>query len=257
MIKYGIIYKITNTINNKIYIGQTTRKNGFDGRYRSSLEQNTHNKHLKLSIQKYGIDNFQIDKEFYVAYSLEELNEKEVEYITLYNSNEPKYGYNIRGGGDNTGKIKGKYKADILLRQGKPVFCKNTCEIFLSVTDASDKYNIGRISIKHQCEGNKYKKEKLYNKDLEEYMEFEYYDIESKNSHKKIPVICVTTGERFESISSASRFFGINDNTLRTLLRRNKRKTTKNGVLEFMYLYDYIIEYYDEMVSLDNSDAQT
>jgi hypothetical protein len=30
---YGIIYKIRNKINNKVYIGQTINKNGFDGRY--------------------------------------------------------------------------------------------------------------------------------------------------------------------------------------------------------------------------------
>ena len=258
MIKYGIIYKITNNINNKVYIGQTTKKNGFDDRYGSGVEKNSHNIHLKRSISKYGIDNFKIDKELDCAYSLEELNEKEIEYIKYYHSNDPKYGYNIRSGGDNTGKIKGKYKADILIRQGLSVFCKNTCEIFLSVKDASEKYNIGRISIKHQCEGNKHRKEKFYNKELNEYMEFEYYDVENKElkkGHKKIPVICVTTGERFVSVAEASRYFGIDGNTLGSLLRRNKKKTTRNNVLEFMYLYDYIIEYYGEMFSLDNSIA--
>lgn len=30
---YGIIYKIENLINKKVYIGQTTRNNGFKGRY--------------------------------------------------------------------------------------------------------------------------------------------------------------------------------------------------------------------------------
>lgn len=31
---YGVIYKITNTINNKVYIGQTTQNKGFDRRYK-------------------------------------------------------------------------------------------------------------------------------------------------------------------------------------------------------------------------------
>ena len=33
---YGIIYKIENTINHKVYIGQTTCKMGFRDRYRGS-----------------------------------------------------------------------------------------------------------------------------------------------------------------------------------------------------------------------------
>lgn len=32
---YGIIYLIKNTINNKIYVGQTTQKGGFKERYQS------------------------------------------------------------------------------------------------------------------------------------------------------------------------------------------------------------------------------
>ena len=35
---YGIIYKITNTIINKCYIGQTRSKRGFRGRYYHSGE---------------------------------------------------------------------------------------------------------------------------------------------------------------------------------------------------------------------------
>ena len=33
---YGIIYDIRNKINNKHYIGQTIRNNGFNGRYTGS-----------------------------------------------------------------------------------------------------------------------------------------------------------------------------------------------------------------------------
>lgn len=48
---YGYIYIITNTVNNKVYIGQTTI--GFDKRYKGSIK-NTHNEHLKRAIEKYG-----------------------------------------------------------------------------------------------------------------------------------------------------------------------------------------------------------
>ena len=50
---YGIIYKIKNQINGKIYIGQTIH--GFNRRYKNNLEEYTKNIHLKNSIDKYGI----------------------------------------------------------------------------------------------------------------------------------------------------------------------------------------------------------
>ena len=92
MNRYGIIYKITNKLNNKVYIGQTTRKLGFDRRYSYNLYRNTKNAHLKSSIDKYGIDNFEINKMFDVAYSKEELDEKEKYWIKYY---KPEYNQTI------------------------------------------------------------------------------------------------------------------------------------------------------------------
>lgn len=96
---YGVIYKIENNINNKVYIGQTINTNGFNGRYSYNLEENTHNEHLKNSILKYGIENFNIDKEFDIANSQEELDEKEIYWIEYYNSTDPNFGYNKKEGG--------------------------------------------------------------------------------------------------------------------------------------------------------------
>lgn len=101
---YGIIYKITNKINNKVYIGQSVQiekgiKNGFRNRYGGSLLKCTHNEHLKKSINKYGIENFEIIPVLEIAYSKEELDRLEDFYITLYNSMNDKYGYNKKGGG--------------------------------------------------------------------------------------------------------------------------------------------------------------
>lgn len=251
--KYGVIYKITNTINNKVYIGQTTRT--FNIRYHNNIKKYA-NIYLKRSIEKYGINNFLIEEEFDVAYSKEELNEKEKKYIEVFKSNDYNYGYNLKSGGDNVGKIKGKYKADILLRQGVPIFCKTTCEIFLSIKDASDKYNIGTHSISNQCKGTAGKKELFFNKDINKYMEFQYYDVDSKKGGKKVPIICVTTGQRFYSISEASRLFDIKQSRLRSILKRKKNKL-KNNELEFMYLYDYVCKNYGKMASLENQCPET
>ena len=58
----GIVYTIRNKVNNKLYIGQTIRDGGFKARYHGDLEMYTHNQHLRNSIQKYGIENFEINR---------------------------------------------------------------------------------------------------------------------------------------------------------------------------------------------------
>ena len=91
---YGVIYMVRNKVNNKIYFGQTNNKYGFDGRYKCARDANnfvatTHNKHLKHSIEKYGIENFEINKQFDFGDSQSQLNELERMYILMYNTIDP------------------------------------------------------------------------------------------------------------------------------------------------------------------------
>ena len=64
MLKTGI-YKITNLINKKIYIGSASQKNGIGGRiseHKSDLKNNKHdNSYLQNSWNKYGEDNFKFE----------------------------------------------------------------------------------------------------------------------------------------------------------------------------------------------------
>lgn len=101
--RYGIIYKITNTINDKVYIGQTT--NTFNRRYRAGKWwKYTTNRHLISSVNMYGHEVFEVDKEFDIAMTKEELDLKEKLWIEYYQSNNRLYGYNIEDGGAN-GKL--------------------------------------------------------------------------------------------------------------------------------------------------------
>jgi len=100
---FGFIYKITNTINNKIYIGQTTRElSKRIGEYRKSmLYDNVNcNQHLYNSFKKYEFNNFKFEV-IDTAKDLNELNEKEIKYIKQFNSNNKEFGYNIELGGKN------------------------------------------------------------------------------------------------------------------------------------------------------------
>ena len=83
------IYKITNIINNKVYIGKDTKNN--PNYFGSGLL-------IKRSIQKYGKENF-LKEVIDNCDSAIELSTKESYWINYYNSITPN-GYNISKGGD-------------------------------------------------------------------------------------------------------------------------------------------------------------
>ena len=56
----GLIYKFTNRINNKIYVGQTTCK--LQDRVNKHLQDSYSDEfYFHRALKKYGIDNFNID----------------------------------------------------------------------------------------------------------------------------------------------------------------------------------------------------
>ena len=88
----GIIYKITNIQNNKVYIGQTIRP--MEQRFRRHLNDALNNKldtHLARAIRKYGAASFTIEQ-IDTAVTQDELTNKEQYWIRYYNSVE--LGYN-------------------------------------------------------------------------------------------------------------------------------------------------------------------
>ena len=93
-----IIYKITNSINDKIYIGKDSHNNS--NYYGSGIL-------INKAIKKYGKENFK--KEIICYCFLDyEINDREKFYIKFYNSLHPN-GYNLTIGGDGfsdpTGEI--------------------------------------------------------------------------------------------------------------------------------------------------------
>lgn len=55
----GYIYKITNTINNKCYVGQTL--NDVNERWRQRKKKSTNCRYLKNAFIKYGFDKFKFE----------------------------------------------------------------------------------------------------------------------------------------------------------------------------------------------------
>lgn len=177
-----IVYKITNKINGKVYIGQTIRS--LEVRLKQHLSRGE--SLVSKAIKKYGLENFiieQIDK----ANSIEDLNEKEIYWIDYYNSISPN-GYNISKGGLGSLGVKhsdswrkqhsiemsgvnnplfGKKHSDETKRKiglksknrdwfHREIINKDTGERFSTMKEACEKYSIDPSSLSKCCKG-KYK----------------------------------------------------------------------------------------------------
>lgn len=99
----GYVYKITNNINNKLYVGITSRKRVNDRwsqhRCMGKTEYEGDNSLLHKAMRKYGVDCFSFEVIEEVDNSL--LFEREKYWIAYYNSKTPN-GYNLTDGGERT-----------------------------------------------------------------------------------------------------------------------------------------------------------
>lgn len=115
-----LIYKVTNKINGKIYIGQTHFRND---KYLGS------GKIITAAIEKHGRDNF-VKEYIDVASCQEDLDEKEKYWIKELNAQDKNIGYNIADGGWNdftmneeikekiSNTLKGKFVGENAFRHG-------------------------------------------------------------------------------------------------------------------------------------------
>lgn len=91
------IYKITNIVNKKVYIGQTSKsiKKRWSEHKANAGKDETYFHH---AIAKYGSDNFTIE-EIDSCDTKYEADKLEAFWISFFNSNDRKYGYNRTAGG--------------------------------------------------------------------------------------------------------------------------------------------------------------
>lgn len=195
-----IIYKATNKINGKMYIGQTART--LDVRMAEHARHS--NTPFDRAVQKYGMENFDVET-IDTASSIDELNQKEIYWIKYYNTYGDN-GYNACIGGENTkgyhhreeSKAKmSEAKRRMYIGENNPFYGKRhseeTCkrfseqrtgrklspewkrhlsesssikvkvinietgEIFNSIKEAADKYNIAPTHISRVCRGRRNK----------------------------------------------------------------------------------------------------
>ena len=218
---YGVIYKITNVITNKCYIGQTTL--GFDRRYSSNLYKNTKNSYLKRSIEKYGIENFEIIKIFDVAFSREELNIKEMHWINYYKSNKSDFGYNLTDGGEGSSgwhpseETKRKMRENHWDCSGEnhPMYGKHP-----SVETRKKQSDIkkGKNPLIYLTE----EQLKERNRKIGEWVK---ENRTGKNHPNALSIICVTTGRIFNTTAEGAKYYNIKSRGNITECLKGNRKT--------------------------------
>ena len=96
------IYLITNSVNGKVYIGQTNDLNvRWKSHKRAALMPESPDKMvISRAITKHGVSNFTF-KELDVCETQDQVNILEDQYIEKYDSTNPEKGYNVKRGGFN------------------------------------------------------------------------------------------------------------------------------------------------------------
>jgi len=141
----SIIYKITNLINGKIYIGQhyTSADDGYLGS----------GKWIKRAIKKYGKENF--IRETIEFCTSANVDEKEVYWVNKLGATNPKVGYNIDKGGTgrspgykHSKETKEKLRQINLQREIKPEWIEKFKKVRKGYKHKEKTKN--KISIKHK-----------------------------------------------------------------------------------------------------------
>jgi group I intron endonuclease len=252
---YGVIYKITNLINFKVYIGQTMQEGGFDRRYGNNIYLNTHNKYLKRSIKKYGIENFEVSKIFDVAFSKEELDIKEVIYIEKYKHSNGIY--NIAQGGSNGSTFEYMTEKDINNWKTKISNSHKGKKLPKEQRNKIGQSNMGKKRTKESKKkmsekaiGNKANSGKIFTEDWKNKISKSHigennpmFGKYGQNNPTSKQVICMTTNKIFNSITEASEYYKCSITGI-TACCKNRRKhhgKLENGTkLTWMYYVDYV-----------------
>lgn len=135
----GIIYKITNKVNGKLYIGQTiqTLKDRWYRHCCNVSDVSEQQMVIKKAIHKYGKENFTI--EVIEECSEELLDEKEIYWIAYYNTYYT--GYNSTKGGKRDVKIDSKVQQ----------YVKDIIELYnlgFSLRQIAKEYNVDHATVR-------------------------------------------------------------------------------------------------------------
>ncbi len=131
------IYKITNLLNNKIYIGQTIHPNKRWWEHNQKANTYADNYPIHLAIAKYGKDNFS----FEILEWTEDYDNRERELIKEYNSLVP-YGYNLIEGGHSPILVGEEHPRNKVSNKILPLIIKDLQDNILTEREIAKKYHL-------------------------------------------------------------------------------------------------------------------
>lgn len=174
----GFIYKITNTINGKFYIGQTIQnvKEGFYQHCATKCSKAVSNMAIHRAIKKYGKSNFTV--EVIEEIDSANLNDRERYWIKYYNSYNN--GYNSTKGGQDGCKPFKDLDVESIIKEYNTGKSLRTLGTIFKV----DKQTIKDLLIRHNVELRTTRTYKLSQKDRDKVLE----DFASGLSRKEIMI---------------------------------------------------------------------
>lgn len=218
------VYKHTNLVNGKVYIGITSRlpekrwgRNGCN--YRS-------NHHFYNAILKYGWDSSFSHEILYSGLTKENAEEYERDLIRHFNSANPEYGYNIALGGNSVGKMSDATKKKISAsNKGK----RRTLEQRKKMSDIAKESSLER--------SERFRKIRANFKNWNDGVVFteEQKDLIKGNTYR--PVYCSELNRTFKSISFAARELDLYPELICQVCM-GRRKTTGGYHFEYAKIGD-------------------
>lgn len=203
--------------NNKVYIGITKQKpqNRWD-----NGKGYKHNNYIKNAINKYGWSNIE-HKILFENLTKEEAEQKEIELIAFYKSNQKNFGYNIENGGhvncvseETKKKLSVANKGKIISKETRQKMSKNNARIWLGK-------KLNNETRKKMSESHIGKKGNNKGKALK--------------TRKKI--MCIETNIIYDSITIASNITKINSTHISEVCRGMRKSAGKINDIKLHWKY--------------------
>jgi group I intron endonuclease len=252
-----IIYKITNKVNNKVYIGQTIHT--IEKRWSRHCSKNSGCLALVNAIKKHKKDSFTIEQ-IDSASSVEELNKKENEWILKCNSLYPN-GYNLNTGGDSKVwsdesklKISKSHKNKILskthrhniskgvlkaidedpekFKKGTVKMCENMSKMIKSGNHPKKNKKVSKEGRQNMSESKKGSKNPMFGKRLTE-NQLNGLEVAYKNRINNLPsVYCHQNGKVYKTVTAAAKELDLARSSVSNVLT-GFRKNIKGYTFEY------------------------
>lgn len=233
-----VVYKHTNKINGKSYIGITSLP--IKDRWREGKGYKN-NKYFSRAIEKYGWDSF-THEILYEGLCEERAKRLEIELISHFESNNPSKGYNITSGGDgvqgfsHTEELKTRF-SKLMSGKGNPMYgkrgkksphygkkySKKRCEKISRALKGKPKSDAHKRNLSESAKGRVYSPEARKKMGKSHYKPVAQYNLDGE-------LIRV-----WEGIIVASEALGISKSSISGCCRKEPHRETAGG-----YLWEFV-----------------